>query len=90
MTIRLPKGIDVEDVNGEIRIIATTAVTINLDDVDSIKDARNKATFEGKSIVSMKDVIKSRIKMFQQGNEHASCQTAFQLGCHSGRFGPCR
>ena len=49
MTIRLPKGINVEDVNGEIRIIATTAVTINLDDVDSIKDARNTATFEGKS-----------------------------------------
>jgi hypothetical protein len=46
------QGINVEDVNGGIRIIATAAESVSFDDVDSIKDARDEATLEAKSLIS--------------------------------------
>jgi len=46
------QGINVEDVNGGTRIIATAEVTVSFDDIDSIKDARDEATLEAKSLIS--------------------------------------
>jgi hypothetical protein len=46
------QGINVEDVNGGIRIISTAEVSVSFDDIDSIKDARDEATLEAKSLIS--------------------------------------
>ena len=46
------QGINVEDVNGGTRIIATAEVTVSFDDIDAIKDARDEATLEAKSLIS--------------------------------------
>jgi hypothetical protein len=46
------QGINVEDVNGGTKIIATADVSVSFDDVDSIKDARDEATMEAKSLIS--------------------------------------
>ena len=40
------QGINVEDVDGGIRIIATAEVTVSFDDINSIKDARDEATLK--------------------------------------------
>jgi hypothetical protein len=46
------QGINVEDVSGGTKIISTAAVSVSFDDVDSIKDARDEATMEAKSLIS--------------------------------------
>jgi hypothetical protein len=46
------QGINVEDVNGGTKIVSTSAVPVSFDDVDSIKDARDEATLEAKSLIS--------------------------------------
>jgi hypothetical protein len=46
------QGINVEDVKGGIRIISTAEVSVSFDDIDSIKDARDEATLEAKSLIS--------------------------------------
>lgn len=45
-------GINVEDVAGGTKILATSGVTVTFDDVDSVKDARTEATMEAKSLIS--------------------------------------
>lgn len=45
-------GINVEDVAGGTKILATSTVTVTFDDVDSVKDARTEATMEAKSLIS--------------------------------------
>jgi hypothetical protein len=42
----------VEDVNGGTRIISTGVVSVSFDDIDAIKDARDEATLEAKSLIS--------------------------------------
>ena len=46
------QGINVEDVNGGTRIISTAVVSVSFDDIDAIKDARDEATIEAKSLIS--------------------------------------
>lgn len=46
------QGINVEDVNGGIRIISTAEVSASFDDINSIKDARDEATLEAKGLIS--------------------------------------
>jgi hypothetical protein len=45
-------GINVEDVDGGIKIISTASVAVLSDDVDSIKDARKEAILEAKAAIS--------------------------------------
>lgn len=45
-------GINVEDVAGGTKILATATVTVTFDDVDSVKDSRTEATMEAKSLIS--------------------------------------
>lgn len=45
-------GVNVEDVAGGTKILATSTVTVTFDDVDSVKDARTEATMEAKSLIS--------------------------------------
>jgi hypothetical protein len=54
-------GINVEDVNGGTKIIATASASVFSDDTDSIKDARNEAILEAKSLISrfLNESIKS-------------------------------
>ena len=44
--------IDVLDVQGGTKIIATGDATVSHDDIDSIKDARDEATLEAKALIS--------------------------------------
>jgi len=45
-------GINVEDVAGGTKILATSSVSVTLDDVDSVQDARDEATMDAKSLIS--------------------------------------
>jgi hypothetical protein len=45
-------GINVEDVAGGTKILATSSVSVTLNDVDSVQDARDEATMEAKSLIS--------------------------------------
>lgn len=45
-------GINVEDVGGGTKILATSSVSVTFDDVDSVQDARDEATMEAKSLIS--------------------------------------
>lgn len=45
-------GINVEDVAGGTKILATSSVSVTLDDVDAVQDARDEATMEAKSLIS--------------------------------------
>jgi hypothetical protein len=45
-------GINVEDVAGGTKILATSSVSVTLDDMDSVQDARDEATMEAKSLIS--------------------------------------
>jgi hypothetical protein len=45
-------GINVEDVAGGTKILATASVALTLDDIDSIKDARDEASMEAKALIS--------------------------------------
>lgn len=46
------EGIDIQDAQGGIRILATGQVSVGMDDIDSIKDAREEATIEAKAIIA--------------------------------------
>jgi hypothetical protein len=46
------EGINVEDVEGGTKILATSAATVSFDDIDSIKDAHDEATLEAKAAIS--------------------------------------
>jgi hypothetical protein len=45
-------GINIEDVAGGTKILATSSVSVTFDDVDSVQDARDEATMEAKSLIS--------------------------------------
>ncbi len=70
------QGINVEDVDGGIRIIATAEVTVSFDDIDSIKDARDEATLEAKSLISgfMSEGIRSEQEIKKAVQETKSMQ----------------
>ena len=47
------EGIDIQDApGGGIRILATGQVSVGMDDIDSIRDAREEATIEAKAIIA--------------------------------------
>jgi len=47
------EGIDIQDApGGGIRILATGQVSVSMDDIDSIRDAREEATIEAKAIIA--------------------------------------
>jgi len=54
-------GMNVEDVQGGIRIISTATSTVTFDDIDSVKDARDEAELEAKAAIArfMSEGIKS-------------------------------
>lgn len=43
---------DVQDVQGGTRILATAGVSVAMDDIDSIHDAREEATIEAKALIA--------------------------------------
>src|SRR2546427_8358255 len=45
-------GINIEDVQGGVKILATASATVSFDDVDAIKDARDEALLEAKAQIS--------------------------------------
>lgn len=45
-------GINIEDVAGGTKILATSSVSVTFDDVDSVQDARDEASMEAKSLIS--------------------------------------
>lgn len=61
------QGINVEDVDGGTRIIATAAVSVTFDDINSVKDARDEATLEAKGLIS--DFLSEGIKSEQVINK---------------------
>lgn len=54
-------GINIEDVQGGTKILATGSASVSFDDIDSIKDARDEAEMEAKALISkfMTEGIKS-------------------------------
>lgn len=65
------EGINVEDVQGGTKILATAQVAVTMDDIDSIKDAREEATIEAKAMISkfLTEDIKSDSKIDKIVNE---------------------
>lgn len=65
------EGIDVQDVQGGTRILATAQVSVSMDDIDSIKDAREEATIEAKAIIAkfLTEDVKSDSKIDKVVNE---------------------
>lgn len=65
------EGIDIQDVNGGTKILATAQASVSMDDIDSIKDAREEATLEAKALISkfMSEDIKSDSKIEKIVNE---------------------
>lgn len=59
------EGMDVQSVDGGTKILATGQVSVSMDDIDSIKDAREEATIEAKAIIAkfMTEDIKSDSKI---------------------------
>lgn len=45
-------GINVEEVDGGTKILATASASVSFDDIDSIKDAREEAEMEAKAAIS--------------------------------------
>lgn len=64
-------GINVEDVNGGTKILATASAGVSHDDIDSIKDAHEEATMEAKAAISkfMTEGIKSESTINKVVNE---------------------
>ena len=62
---------DVQDVQGGTRILATAGVTVSMDDIDSINDAREEATIEAKALIAkfLTEDIKSDSKIDKVVNE---------------------
>lgn len=48
----LTDGINVEDVNGGTKIVATSSATVSFDDVDSVRDAKDEATMLAKAQIA--------------------------------------
>lgn len=67
-------GINVEDVTGGTKILATASATVSFDDVDSIRDARDEALLEAKALISkfMSEGIKSDETINKAVNETKS------------------
>lgn len=64
-------GINVEDVQGGTKILATGSASVSFDDIDSIKDAREEAEMEAKALISkfMTEGIKSDATINKVVNE---------------------
>jgi hypothetical protein len=45
-------GLNLESFENGVKIIATSAVSVSFDDIDSVKDARDEATLEAKSLIA--------------------------------------
>lgn len=65
------EGIDVQAVTGGTRILATSTVSVSMDDIDSIKDAREEATISAKALIAkfLTEEIKSDTKIDKVVNE---------------------
>jgi len=48
----LTEGINVEDVNGGTKIVATSAAPVSIDDIDSVRDAKDEATMLAKAQIA--------------------------------------
>lgn len=48
----LTEGINVEDVNGGTKIVATSAASVSFDDIDSVRDAKDEATMLAKAQIA--------------------------------------
>ena len=70
------QGINVEDVNGGTKIISTAIVSVSTDDVDSVKDAREEATIEAKTLITawMEEAVKNKTVIDKAVNETKSMQ----------------
>ena len=62
---------DIQDVKGGTRILATAGVSVSMDDIDSINDAREEATIEAKALIAkfLTEDIKSDSKIDKVVNE---------------------
>ena len=67
-------GINVEDVKGGTKIVATASSSVSFDDIDSIKDAKDEALLEAKAAISkfLTEDIKSDEKVSRVINETKS------------------
>ena len=67
-------GINVEDVSGGTKILATASAAVSFDDVDSVRDARDEALLEAKALISkfMSEGIKSEETINKAVNETKS------------------
>ena len=67
-------GINVEDVKGGTKILATASAAVSFDDVDSIRDARDEALLEAKALISkfLSEGIKSDETINKAVNETKS------------------
>jgi hypothetical protein len=70
------QGINIEDVDGGIKIVATAAVSVSFDDIDAIKDARDEATLEAKSLIAqfMSEGVRSEQEITKAVEETKSMQ----------------
>ena len=70
------QGINIEDVDGGTRIVATAAVSVSFDDIDAIKDARDEATLEAKSLIAqfMSEGVRSEQEITKAVEETKSMQ----------------
>lgn len=48
----LTEGINVEDVNGGTKIVATSAASVSFDEIDSVRDAKDEATMLAKAQIA--------------------------------------
>lgn len=67
-------GINVEDVKGGTKILATASAAVSFDDVDSIRDARDEALLEAKALIAkfLSEGIKSEESINKVVNETKS------------------
>ncbi len=69
-------GLNIESVEGGVKIISTQAATVMVDDIDSVNDAREEATLEAKAAIAkfMSEGIKSDSQITRAVNETRSMQ----------------
>lgn len=67
-------GINIEDIKGGTKILATASAAVSFDDVDSVRDARDEALLEAKALISkfMSEGIKSEEVINKVVNETKS------------------
>lgn len=65
------EGINIQDAQGGVRILATGQASVEMDDVGSIKDAREEATLEAKAIIAkfLTEEIRSTSQIDKLANE---------------------